>query len=77
MAADKQQLLLALDRLLKPVLTDCFVDIYAMLAGPDGGLSPTFDSGDGVHLNDAGHALVFNEVKAVLQQKRCVQLNQY
>lgn len=74
MAADKQQLLLDLNRLLKPVLTDCFVDIYGALAGADGGLSPLYDAGDGVHLNDAGHALVFAAVTDVLQQGRCVQL---
>lgn len=74
MAADKQQLLTELNRLLKPVLTGCFVDIYAALAGAQGGLSVLYDAGDGVHLNDAGHALVYAAVKAVLQSDTCVQL---
>lgn len=73
MAPDKQKLLTELDRLLKPVLTDCFVAVYAPLAG-GGGLAPEFDSGDGVHLNDAGHALVFNAVKAALQSEKCLKL---
>ncbi|MDR6984052.1 lysophospholipase L1-like esterase [Rheinheimera pacifica] len=74
MAADKQQQLVELNRLLKPVLTDCFVDIYASLAAVDGGLSAQYDFGDGVHLNDAGHQLVFDAIKQVLLSGKCVEL---
>lgn len=72
MEKDKQALLKEMNALLAPVLTDCFVDVYDALVGPDGGLSPQYDAGDGVHLNDIGHALVFEEVKSSLQSKRCV-----
>lgn len=74
MAADRQQQLIELNRLLKPALTGCFVDVYAALAGADGGLSAQYDFGDGVHLNDAGHQLVFAAVKQVLLSGKCVEL---
>lgn len=74
MAADRQHQLVELNRLLKPALTGCFVDVYAALAGADGGLSAQYDFGDGVHLNDAGHKLVFEAVKQVLQSDKCVEL---
>lgn len=74
MAADRQKQLVELNRLLKPALADCFVDVYALLAGADGGLSVQYDFGDGVHLNDAGHQLVFKAVKQVLQSGKCVEL---
>jgi acyl-CoA thioesterase I len=74
MAPDKQQQLLELNRLLQPVLQGCYVDVYAALTAPGGGLAPTYDFGDGVHLNDAGHQLVFTAVKAALQSGQCVQL---
>jgi acyl-CoA thioesterase I len=74
MALEKQRLLLALNSILRPVLTDCFVDVYAALADSNGGLSAKFDAGDGVHLNDAGHQLVFEAVRAALQAGKCVIL---
>lgn len=73
MSPEKQQLLTDLNHLLKPVLTDCFVDVYTPLAGGSG-LASAFDSGDGVHVNDAGHALIFNAVKAALQSDKCIKL---
>ena len=42
------------------------------LAGPDGRLAAAYDAGDGVHPNDAGHAIIFQRVDAVLQSGRCV-----
>ena len=35
-----------------------FVDLTARFAGEDGALRPSYDSGDGLHLNRAGHAVV-------------------
>jgi lysophospholipase L1-like esterase len=51
---------------------DCFVDIRTPLANADGRLLPTYDSGDGIHPNDAGHAVIFQRVDAALQSGRCV-----
>jgi lysophospholipase L1-like esterase len=40
------------------------LDFWTDLAMPDGTINPIYDSGDGVHLNDAGHAILFNRVVA-------------
>jgi lysophospholipase L1-like esterase len=50
----------------------CFVPLRAGLAGPDGRLAPAYDSGDGVHLNDAGHRWVWQQVREVLHRGDCV-----
>ena len=44
----------------------CFVPLQAALADAGGGLAAAFDSGDGVHPNDAGHALIHQRVQAVV-----------
>jgi lysophospholipase L1-like esterase len=38
------------------------IDLWSPLAAPNDSLSVLFDAGDGVHLNDEGHAVVFNQV---------------
>ncbi|MGI9160362.1 MAG: SGNH/GDSL hydrolase family protein [Saprospiraceae bacterium] len=38
------------------------IDLWTPLAAPNDSLSVLFDAGDGVHLNDDGHAAVFNQV---------------
>lgn len=52
----------------------CFVDLRSALATSAGTLDPRWDSGDGQHLNDAGHAVVFGRVKAVLESGQCVRV---
>jgi lysophospholipase L1-like esterase len=52
----------------------CFVALREALAGADGKLAPQYDSGDGVHPNDAGHALIYNKVKGVLDAGECVRV---
>jgi len=61
-----------LDGQLAAAFRPCFVDIYSPLAGPDGRLAAVYDAGDGVHPNDAGHAIIFQRVDAVLLSGRCV-----
>lgn len=39
------------------------LDFWTGLASPSNQLSPTYDSGDGTHLNDAGHGLVFTRAR--------------
>ncbi|UUX94132.1 SGNH/GDSL hydrolase family protein [Aquabacterium sp. J223] len=51
----------------------CFVAVRADLSAPDGRIDARFDAGDGVHLNDAGHAVVLSRVQARLQSGECVQ----
>lgn len=40
------------------------IDFWSMLANEDGTILPQFDCGDGVHLNDEGHRLLFQQVVA-------------
>lgn len=62
-----------IDAALLQKLKECFVPLHADLAGPNGQLAPAFDSGDGVHPNDAGHSLIFRKIQGVLKTGRCVQ----
>ncbi|MCC6651914.1 MAG: SMP-30/gluconolactonase/LRE family protein, partial [Candidatus Eisenbacteria bacterium] len=38
------------------------IDLYYPLVAADGTILPQYGSGDGIHLNDAGHGLVFRKV---------------
>lgn len=38
------------------------MDFWTILAQPDGKIKPKFDCGDGIHLNDAGHEMLFLQV---------------
>lgn len=40
------------------------VDFWTRLAQEDGTIDPAFDCGDGVHLNDLGHSILFERVVA-------------
>jgi len=40
------------------------IDFWNGLANPDGTINPIYDSGDGIHLNDAAHGILFNRVVA-------------
>lgn len=41
---------------------DKAIDFWSGLASENGKLKPAYNSGDGLHLNDAGHALLFKRV---------------
>lgn len=71
---ERQALLLELDRLLKPVVGPCFVELHALLADSAGNLAAQYDAGDGVHLSDAGHQVVFQAVRERLQSRQCVDI---
>ena len=74
--SDAQRALLPqIDAQLANAVGPCFVDVRSILASTDGRINPIYDSGDGVHLNDAGHAVIFNRVKAVLEAEACVRAN--
>lgn len=71
---DTQRALLAqIDAELAPVVGPCFVDVRGALAAANGSINPLYDAGDGVHVNDAGHAVIFAKVKAVLDGGACVR----
>lgn len=38
------------------------IDFFTGIARPDGTISSLYDAGDGIHLNDAGHAVLFARV---------------
>lgn len=40
------------------------VNIFDELANPDGTIKPMYNSGDGVHLNDAGHNYIYQQIVA-------------
>lgn len=70
----KQALLLELDKLLKPVLGPCLVELHALLADSAGNLAQQYNAGDGVHLNDAGHAVIHDAVVDRLRSRQCVDV---
>ncbi|MBE7480725.1 MAG: SGNH/GDSL hydrolase family protein [Polyangiaceae bacterium] len=43
---------------------DRSIDFWTDLAAPDGSILPELDSGDGIHLNDAAHAILADRVIA-------------
>lgn len=64
----------ATDAALAPVFGACFVDVRDALSAPSGGIAAAFAAGDGVHLNDAGHRLIFDRLSATLASGACVRL---
>ncbi|MFM1989845.1 MAG: hypothetical protein RJA99_2802 [Pseudomonadota bacterium] len=53
---------------------DCFVAIRAALAGPNRLIAPAFSYGDGIHTNDAGHALIASRVTTLIDSGKCVRV---
>ncbi|UDM53333.1 GDSL-type esterase/lipase family protein [Cupriavidus sp. MP-37] len=64
----------AIDAQLASAAGACFVQVREALAGPDGKLAPAYDAGDGVHPNDAGHAVIVAHIQATLDAGQCVRL---
>ncbi|MCB9316312.1 MAG: hypothetical protein H6569_09255 [Lewinellaceae bacterium] len=61
-SADKIQIQLAVRDSILQRYGDFAVNFWDDVAAPDGWINPLFNSGDGVHLNNAGHRLLFNRV---------------
>jgi lysophospholipase L1-like esterase len=72
--AQQAEIAAQVDRRLADAFGPCFVDVRSALATPDNTLDPRYDSGDGQHLNDAGHAVVFERLQAMLESQRCVRV---
>lgn len=62
------------DATLAAALGACFVDVREALSGPGSGIAAAYSAGDGVHLNDVGHALVFERLRSTLEGGRCFSL---
>jgi acyl-CoA thioesterase I len=52
----------------------CFVPLQPALADVQGRIAAVYSAGDGIHLNDAGHREVLQQVQAALASGRCVRL---
>jgi lysophospholipase L1-like esterase len=50
------------------------VPLQAALADSQGRIAAAYSAGDGIHLNDAGHRQVLQQVQAALDSGRCVRL---
>jgi lysophospholipase L1-like esterase len=49
----------------------CFVDVFAPLANSSLGIESDYNAGDGIHLNDAGHQVIFEAVRGVVTPYVC------
>jgi lysophospholipase L1-like esterase len=65
----------AVDDALAAAAGSCFVDVRAELTATNGGIAPAYAAGDGVHLNDAGHRIIFDRIVAALDAGACVRLS--
>ena len=74
MSAELLQRLDVINTLLLKEVQDCFVPVHAALAGVNGLLAPAYDSGDGVHPNNAGHVVIFRQIQNVLNAGKCVRV---
>lgn len=64
----------AIDQRLAASIGPCFVDVRQALAGADNRLASEYNSGDGVHPNEAGHQVIAARLRSVLDLGRCIKL---
>jgi lysophospholipase L1-like esterase len=64
--------LVEIDGQVSQAVGPCFVAVSAALAGPDGRIAPQYDAGDGIHVNDSGHALIHDRIAALIDGGGCV-----
>jgi acyl-CoA thioesterase-1 len=74
LSASKLEMLSAIDAKLANAVGTCLVTVNSILAGPNGQLASSFDSGDGVHPNAAGHEKIAAEVIKKVDAGTCVRL---
>ncbi len=67
-------LLPQIDARLSAAVAPCFVPVRAALSAPDGTLAAQYDSGDHLHPNDAGHAVIASMVRSVIDSGQCVRV---
>ena len=63
-SADKVLIQLLAQRAILAMFGEQAIDVWTGLAEPNGLLEATYNSGDGTHLNNAGHRFIFEQVKA-------------
>ncbi|MBC3621562.1 SGNH/GDSL hydrolase family protein [Vibrio metschnikovii] len=68
-----QKRLIRFNELIQPLSSPCFVETFSHLQNDHGFLKSDFDY-DGVHLNDAGHEIVFKAIMATINTKQCIEL---
>lgn len=49
----------------------CFIDVFDALANDSLGIASDFGSGDGIHLNDAGHEVIFEIAEQIVRPYVC------
>lgn len=64
----------AIDERMAAQVGGCFVDVRQALAGGGGRLPFQYDSGDGVHPNEAGHSVIFSRVAETINSEKCVRM---
>jgi len=64
--------LVEIDGLVSQRIGPCFVAVREALAGPNSWIAPRYDAGDGIHVNDAGHAVIHDRIAAVINGGKCV-----
>jgi lysophospholipase L1-like esterase len=74
MTPAKIAMLPQIDAQLKAAIGACFAETREALDGPDGKLDPAYNSGDGIHPNDAGHAVIASIVRDLIDSGNCVRV---
>jgi len=70
-SAQARAAMTATDAALAAELGACFVGVRAALADAQGNIGAAYAAGDGVHLNDAGHGVVFDRLWATVTGGQC------
>jgi lysophospholipase L1-like esterase len=54
-----------------PDFTPCYIDTFDLLASPSLNIAEEYSAGDGIHLNDAGHAVIYEAALDVVEPYVC------
>lgn len=73
LAPDLLSRLPQIDARLAAAVGPCFVAVREALAGADGKIAPAYDV-DGIHVNDAGHAVIHAKLREVIDSRQCVRV---
>jgi len=66
--------LVQIDEQVSRALSPCFLPVREALAKPDGSLADIYNPGDGLHPNDAGHAVIRNRVSSLIDSGACASV---
>lgn len=62
----------SIDQRASALMGSCFVSLLTQLGTADYKLASQYDVGDGVHTNDAGHAVIFRGTDDLLKSGKCI-----